>query len=48
MQAVAVSTVKQTCESVLGYFVSKYENELSHCDSVVEKAIERYCKSRQD
>ena len=72
MQAIAVSAVKQSCESVLESFVLKYENHfnsnrnlaedkvndaffvtvngpnLSHCDSVVEKAMDRYWKSRQD
>ena len=66
MQPIAVLAVKQSCESVLESFVSKYENHfdsnrnlaedkvndkffvaingpnLSHCDSVVEKAMDRY------
>lgn len=70
MQAIAVSAVKQLCESVLESLVSKYENHfnrnlaegkvndaffvavngpsLGHCDSVVECAMDRYWKSRQD
>lgn len=36
MQAVAVSAVKQTCESVLGYFVSKCENHFHSNKNLAE------------
>ena len=70
MQSIAVSSVKQSCESILESLVSQYENHfdsrrslneenaneefvisvngpnLTHCDAVVNEAMDMYWKSK--